>query len=109
MPHVLEDALATRKKQEVMEDTWGHLRPKPKKVYRGTILFAHGEYGDIVPLRCHFKGLPSSPWFFEDMMEFISENLGERGSIRIFEGTYATESDDRVGAFTGDIREVDVP
>lgn len=74
-------------KAEVMAATWGHLAPKPKK-YEGTILFAHGEYGDLVPLRAAFHGLPDSPWFFDDMTDWIFEQKTEEGKIYLFVGSY---------------------
>lgn len=75
-------------KHRVMADTWGHLAPRPQTAYRGSILFAHGEYGNLVALRTDFPELPDSPWFFHDMMEFIGAAKTEAGCIYEFEGTY---------------------
>ena len=47
----------------VMQNTWGHLAPKPGRAYIGHVVFAYGAYGDIVPIRCEFDGLDDSPWF----------------------------------------------
>lgn len=75
-------------KNRVMCETWGHLAPVPRNSYRGSIVFAHGEYGDLVPLRTDFPSLPDSPCFFSDLMELISSAKTEPGRIYEFEGTY---------------------
>lgn len=77
-----------RFKTEVMAQTWGHLAPNPRREYHGSILFAHGAYGDLVPLRADFDGMPDSPWFFQDMMDFIAGSKTEPGCIYEFDGTY---------------------
>lgn len=74
--------------EQVHRATWGHLAPEPARVYVGEILFAHGEYGDIVPLRVNFKDLPDSPWFFEGMNEFIASRPTTPGKVYRFTGTY---------------------
>jgi hypothetical protein len=75
-------------KARVMGETWGHLAPKPRNAYRGSILFAQSEYGDLVALRTDFPDLPDSPWLFNDIMEFICAAKTEAGGIYEFEGTY---------------------
>lgn len=75
-------------KTEVMANTWGHLYPKTRQAYEGSILFAHSEYGDLVPLRTDFPDLPDSPWFFSDMMDFIGKSKTDAGRIYEFQGTY---------------------
>lgn len=75
-------------KARVMGATWGHLAPKTQTKYAGTILFAHGEYGDLVPLRTAFEGLPDSPWFFSDMQDWIAQQRTEAGQVYFFRGTY---------------------
>jgi len=69
------DAYGTRKKNEVMFDTWGHLAPKPQKKYYCTLVIAIGEDGDRVTLK---NDLPGSPWHYDDTEDFLgrsSENL----------------------------------
>lgn len=75
-------------KAKVMGATWGHLSPKARQEYRGSILFAHGAYGDLVPLRADFRDLPDSPWFFQDMLDFIVGSKTKPGGIYEFVGTY---------------------
>lgn len=75
-------------KARVMGETWGHLAPKPRQSYRGSILFCHSEYGDLVPIRCDFRDLPDSPWFFQDLIDFIVASKTEPGGIYEFDGTY---------------------
>jgi len=90
----LSDAFAeheARYRAAVMEATWGHLAPEPRRVYTGYILFAYGAYGGIVPIQCEFDGLNNSPWFFDDLIEYIDqyvEQRGVKGSVYRFDGTY---------------------
>ncbi len=89
------DAYAERKKQDVMQDTFGHLAPKKGQSYKGTMIYAHGEYGDIVLLASDFKKLDSSPWLFDAMQEYLGEHCEEEGVYKwkgqftkIHDGTY---------------------
>ena len=65
-----------RQKQAVLSETWGHLAPSRNRTYRGFIVFAIGWYGDgpLNPmiLESEFKGLDSSPWFYEAINEYVS-------------------------------------
>lgn len=78
----------------IMADTWGHLAPKRNRTYRGFIVFAIGCFGDDhlnpTPLSCDFKGLDSSPWFYDAMMDFLqSLDKGEHeGTVWRFDGTF---------------------
>jgi hypothetical protein len=99
------DAYAERKHAEVMSETWGHLAPKTGRRYRGHILFAHGAYGDVVALECEFAGLPSSPWFFDDLQDWIFEQVRKRGGangIWRFDGTYVQRKNG-TAEFCGDV------
>ena len=73
-------------KEKVMQHTWGHLAPSRGKIYTGEILFAFSEYGDYVPIHAHFEGLDDSPWFFNDMLDFVSQ-VKEPGIYK-FKGNY---------------------
>jgi hypothetical protein len=57
---------------QVQVETFGHLAPVARKIYSGYMVFAFSDYGDITPLKAEFEDLPDSPWFFEDMMDYIS-------------------------------------
>lgn len=74
----------------VMHNTWGHLAPEPRRLYRGEILFAHGDYGDLSVITCKFKDLPDSPWFFDHLNEFAADKAFKRprGTLLRFTGTY---------------------
>jgi hypothetical protein len=88
---------------QVIGETWGHLAPRPQKQYTGYLIFACGVYGDIVALQAEFEDLPDSPWFYEDMQEYISRVVMAtegRGFIYRFDGTY-TKSDDGDASFDG--------
>ena len=73
--------------EKVMQHTWGHLAPERAKTYPGKMTFALGEYGDYVPIHADFEGLGDSPWFFQDMMDFIVEKATEPGIYK-FAGKY---------------------
>lgn len=91
----------------VMRNTWGHLAPEHRKVYHGEILFAFGEYGDIIPIRCNFKDLPDSPWFYDQMNDFIAEKSKDKGAIYRFEGTYMLFKNGKC-RFSGKVNKVKV-
>lgn len=78
------------RREEIMQDTWGHLAPSPRKLYQGSIVMAHGDYGDLVILRVDFPDLPDSPWFYEDLREFVGHQMFEveAGTVHRFVGTY---------------------
>jgi hypothetical protein len=76
---MITDAYAERKRQDVIQDTWGHLAPKKGRSYKGYMIWAYGGYGDIVLLDAGFKGLSDSPWLFGEMQEYIGENLNGKG------------------------------
>lgn len=82
------DAYGARRAAEVMDDTWGHLKPKTATTYEGWILYCVGGYGDVVSIASDFAGLASSPWLYEDLHDFLGDNGEERGFIYIWEGTY---------------------
>lgn len=84
----IHDAYAARKAAAVMDDTWGHLKPKARTSYEGFILYAQGCYGDIICIESHFTGLASSPWLYEDLHEFMDDNGEEDGNIYLWRGTY---------------------
>jgi hypothetical protein len=66
----------------------GHLAPVPRRIYRGSILFVSGEYGDVVPVKVRFEGLPDSPWFYDDLQEFIEKFATRSGKVYRFVGIY---------------------
>lgn len=55
------DVSACHKKEKVMQDTWGHMFPKPSTKYKGFVTFVEGEYGDCVIIQSEFPGLDCSP------------------------------------------------
>jgi hypothetical protein len=84
--------------------TFGHLAPEPGRTYAGSILFAHGEYGDYLPIRTDFPELPDSPWFFEGMCDFIldhgTEGHRDSGDVFWWTGTYSFAADEETGETT---------
>src|ERR1700741_2081802 len=89
---------------EIFAETWGHLAPRKNKLYRGSIIFAVGIYGDdaLNPtvLKSSFEGLEDSPWFFEAQAEFLAGLDFEEGCVYRFEGTF------RNYVFKGDCRKL---
>ena len=84
---------------DVRRATWGHLAPKRGKTHRGYVVFAVGCFGNDdlnpTPLECEFKGLDSSPWFYDALTEFLGEFVGtgdgrpcEAGGVYRWEGTF---------------------
>lgn len=57
--------------------TFGHLYPKVNKAHYGYIIFAEGAYGEQMIIESNFPTVNSSPWFYEDMCEFISNYIDE--------------------------------
>ncbi len=84
-------ALAAHK-EEVMAETWGHLAPKKNQTYTGRIVFAVGIYGndELNPtaIFCEFEGLDDSPWFFDELQDFLYANRGKSGYVYEFNGTF---------------------
>jgi hypothetical protein len=92
----------------VFQQTWGHLRPELRRTYHGFIIFAYGAYGDIIPVACEFDGLPDSPWFFDDLQDFIGKKAKTPGTIYRFSGTY-TKFKNGGCRFSGKVTTVHIP
>lgn len=103
---MITDAYAIRKQQEVMQDTWGHLAPKKGRSYKGWMIWAYGGYGDIILLDADFKKLSDSPWLYEQMQEYISENLNGEGIYK-WEGQ-VSKIDEGCYCFGGEIKRIDI-
>lgn len=76
---------------EVREDTWGHLAPKPRRKYKGTILIAESEFGGQgrCIIRADFPGLESSPWSYDSMQDYVYGLDGlEDGNLYLWSGTF---------------------
>ena len=70
------NSITAHNRAEVQYETFGHLAPKKHKKYHGHILFAVGCFSEgqlnPMPIECEFKDLDSSPWFYDALLEFIS-------------------------------------
>lgn len=91
----------------VLNVTFGHLKPRPRKKYRGTLVFTQSEFGQLVPIRAHFPDLPDSPWLFEHITEFVAEKAKEPGEVYRFDGTYMTFLNGRP-SFSGTVTKVSI-
>jgi hypothetical protein len=65
------DVLGSVKKQNVMQDTWGHLYPKPSSKHEGYIILAHGDYGGTTILDYSFDTLCGSP----QVAELVAQSM----------------------------------
>lgn len=102
-------------KELVMRDTWGHLAPKSQTTYTGYVLFTLGCYGDIVVINYEFNDdhhneLPGSPWFADDLMDFVVKQIDqvEGGTILRFEGSYRKFKNGK-SRFSGSILQCSAP
>lgn len=87
-------------KDKVLSQTFGHLYPKDNRPHVGHLVFTIGGYGDITPIDASFKDIDDSPWFYDDMQDYISKSKFKRGNIYVFVGTYRKLKNQR-GIFTG--------
>lgn len=108
----LADAFAEHEdlaRAQVQAATWGHLAPELGRAYAGTMLLAHGEYGydGLVPVRTRFEDLPDSPWFYDDLCEWLcdTQQRTEPGEVYRWVGTYRKFRNGRC-RFTGRLRRV---
>jgi hypothetical protein len=81
-----------RYRQQVAQQTWGHLAPRRNKKYRGHVVFALGCYDggehNPTPLTSDFKDLSDSPWFYDALISFLESLGGEGGAVYRFDGYF---------------------
>ncbi|MGX9983918.1 hypothetical protein [Methylobacterium fujisawaense] len=85
-------------REAVLQDTWGHLAPVPRRPYPGFVLFGFSAFGQHLILDYDFEGLPENPWTHDEVAAFVDQHLDtqehpdryESGEMRIYrwEGTY---------------------
>ena len=107
---MIVDAFAQRKKAEVMQQTWGHLRPEPQREYYGIIIATHTEYGNLEIIKSDFSGLECSPWQFDHFYDFTCDKMEKfkRGTIAKFEGTYRVFKNGNCRFYGGKFKEIEV-
>lgn len=59
--------------------TWGHLAPEPGRIYKGWVVFTVGCFGDITVIDFSLGDLQSSPWFYQDLHDFIDGQISKKG------------------------------
>jgi hypothetical protein len=74
--------------QSVMAETFGHLAPKPHRAYPGFIIFCLTEYNEEVTIQANFEGLDDSPWFHDDLRDYLARKCRRPGEILRFDGVY---------------------
>ena len=101
-PKVYQDII-NMNKDIVLSNTWGHLYPKDNQPHEGYIIFTHSGYGDIDCIDCDFKDIDDSPWFFQDMQNYIGNVNSKPGNIYVFKGTYRKLKNQK-SVFKGKVR-----
>lgn len=101
---LVDDVYVVRKHVEALNDTWGHLKPAKGQAYSGYILYTVGCYGDIVCIESRFEELNDSPWFYEDLHDFMGDRGEINGIVYLFTGTYCR---DRESKFLGIFKRMD--
>ncbi len=100
-------------REEVMRDTWGHLRCAPNVTHTGVIVFAGGAYGsDQMILTVAFDNDTAGygPWFHQHVHAWLCEQRTEPGTCYRWTGWYRhTGPDDPIGEFVGEITTVPLP
>lgn len=95
----------------VTAQTFGHLAPKPKKVYEGWILFALTAFGDTCVIDFEFENLSESPWFNLDVVDHISnytDQLPKDKNFGVFKWNGCFEKSKKGDAkFDGQFVEID--
>jgi len=94
---ILDGYIAT-KKTEVMQNTFGHLYPKPLEVYVGTALVVYDSYGGMTLVFEEFKDgagktLCGADILPSDLLEYITRRVDKKyeqthDHIYRFTGTY---------------------
>jgi hypothetical protein len=80
--------------EDVMTDTWGHLKAHPGVQHHGVIVFAEAAFGgERVILHADFgPDAGYGPWFYEHAHEWLWGQDTEPGEIYTFSGWYRTDS-----------------
>lgn len=84
-------------------ETFGHLYPERNKAHYGSIVFAHGCYGDQIIIKADFPTVNASPWFYEDLHTFISDY--DFTGVWQFRGSYKKYKNGNC-KFTGETKKV---
>lgn len=97
--------------EKVMRDTWGHQDAAPNVRHPGTIVFAAGEYGDLVILHVDLGANAGyGPWFYEHVHHWLCEQPAKNGTVYRWTGWYRhTGPDDETGEFCGTTTLVPLP
>lgn len=99
MSNYMEEAMApaeAKYRNAVMRDTWGHLAPKHRTWYKGHIVFAYAQNGDMTIVSDYLydgkKVLDGSPWFFQQSNDWMADRCQndklEQGHVYHWEGCY---------------------
>jgi hypothetical protein len=89
MGHLI-DARSGSRVKDVMNDTWGHMKPEPLKGYWFVYFFAVSDDGEIMELRKEIQqDWPGGgPWFYHQEQEW-KESLD---SLKLKPGVYRHET-----------------
>lgn len=93
MTRTAHDVYGHRREADVMEGTWGHLRPAPGS-HHGQMLVAVSEYGgERLLVAATFPDVPDSPWFYEAAYELIYGAELKEGAAYRFNGVVYADRD----------------
>jgi hypothetical protein len=88
---VITDAYGDRRAAQVMEATWGHLRPASGR-HDGHVVAARSEFGgERVLLTADFGDVDDSPWLFESLTQLVDEADMPEGSVYRFDGALVVD------------------
>lgn len=90
--------------------TFGHLAPKPKKYYKGYIVFTLTAFGDTCIIDFDFKDLEASPWFNIDVLDYITnytDKVKKDFAVIKWHGNYKKYKNGKAN-FKGIFKEVDL-
>jgi hypothetical protein len=76
------DVFGERKYNEVMDDTWGHLKPEKGRKYYGYILMYYSFNGYFGVLDWEYEGLDGSPWQYDHFNAWIEVFIDYRNDIK---------------------------
>ena len=85
---MIEHVYGAQRVAEVMEDTWGHLRPDAGR-HVGHLVAARSAYdhGRRMLIEANFGDeVPDSPWMYDLMRELIDDADLDEGGVYRFDG-----------------------
>jgi len=67
--------------EEVMNDTWGHMKPKAGRKYYGYMFMYYSFNGHFGILDWHYEGLEGSPWQYDHFNAWVNRFIDDKNKI----------------------------